>query len=136
MLLEQQKSLDGVNSYIEKEMINGRRSSGVLPRGKVQGAVRCAAANDELRENAASAGSVANIPVPIMMNIGNLLYVLVAVVGGALARVRRGRKQHHHRRYRVLPAADKSFTQPVTQISQPSSIPLLWRSPVPSVSLS
>ena len=41
--------------------------------------------NDELRENAASANTFANILMPIMMNIGNLLYVLVAVVGGALA---------------------------------------------------
>ena len=40
--LEQQKSLGRVNGYIE-EMINGSEGhQGVLPRGKVQGAVRCA----------------------------------------------------------------------------------------------
>lgn len=43
------------------------------------------ALNDELRENAKNANTFANILMPIMMNIGNLLYVLVAVVGGTLA---------------------------------------------------
>ena len=81
--LEQQKSLGRVNGYIE-EMINGQKVIKVFCHEE-----KCKEQfdelNDELRENAASANTFANILMPIMMNIGNLLYVLVAVVGGALA---------------------------------------------------
>ena len=76
--LEQQKSLGRVNGYIE-EMINGQKVIKVFCHEE-----KCKeqfdALNDELRENAASANTFANILMPIMMNIGNLLYVLVAVV--------------------------------------------------------
>ena len=45
------------------------------------------ALNDELRENAKNANTFANILMPIMMNIGNLLYVLVAITVVILIRV-------------------------------------------------
>ncbi len=102
--LEQQKSLGRVNGYIE-EMINGQKVIKVFCHEE-----KCKEQfdelNDELRENAASANTFANILMPIMMNIGK-----PAVRSGGGCRrcagaVRRGRKQHHHRRYRVLPAAD------------------------------
>ena len=106
-----------VNGYIE-EMINGQKVIKVFCHEE-----KCKEQfdelNDELCENAASANTYANILMPIMMNIGNLLYVLVAVVGGRAGAVRRGRKRHHPRRHRVLPAADQErSTSPITQISQ------------------
>ena len=41
--------------------------------------------NEELCQNATSANIFANILMPIMGNIGNVLYVLVAFIGGFLA---------------------------------------------------
>jgi ATP-binding cassette subfamily B protein len=41
--------------------------------------------NDELFENMFSANKYANILMPVMMILGNLQYVLVAIVGGLLA---------------------------------------------------
>ena len=69
--LEQQKSLGRVNGYIE-EMINGQKVIKVFCHEE-----KCKEQfdelNHELRENAASANTFANILMPIMMNIGNLL---------------------------------------------------------------
>ncbi len=66
--LEQQKSLGRVNGYIE-EMINGQKVIKVFCHEE-----KCKEQfdelNDELRENAASANTFANILMPIMMNIG------------------------------------------------------------------
>ena len=77
--LEQQTSLGKVNGYIE-EMINGQKVVKVFCHED-----KCKEQfdelNNELRENAKNANTFANILMPIMMNIGNLLYVLVAVVG-------------------------------------------------------
>ena len=100
--LAQQTSLGKVNGYIE-EMINGQKVIKVFCHED-----KCReqfdTLNDELRQAACNANTFANILMPIMGNIGNLLYVLVAVVGGAL---RCCRRQHHHRRDRILPPADQ-----------------------------
>ncbi|MDR1440349.1 MAG: ABC transporter ATP-binding protein, partial [Clostridiales bacterium] len=79
----QQKSLGGVNGYIE-EMINGQKVVKVFcheERAKAEFDER----NDELARQAASANRLANILMPIMGNLGNLQYVLIAVVGGLMA---------------------------------------------------
>ena len=114
--LEQQKSLGRVNGYIE-EMINGQKVIKVFCHEE-----KCKeqfdALNDELRENAASANTFANILMPIMMNIGNLLYVLVAVVGGALALSGVVGNSITIGVIASFLQLTKSFTQPVTQISQ------------------
>ena len=68
-------------------------------------------------ENAASANTFANILMPIMMNIGNLLYVLVAVVGGALALSGVVGNSITIGVIASFLQLTKSFTQPVTQIS-------------------
>ena len=114
--LEQQKSLGRVNGYIE-EMINGQKVIKVFCHEE-----KCKEQfdelNDELRENAASANTFANILMPIMMNIGNLLYVLVAVVGGALALSGVVGNSITIGVIASFLQLTKSFTQPVTQISQ------------------
>lgn len=114
--LEQQTSLGKVNGYIE-EMINGQKVVKVFCHED-----KCKEQfdelNNELRENAKNANTFANILMPIMMNIGNLLYVLVAVVGGTLALsgvVGDGITIGVIASFLQL---TKSFTQPVTQISQ------------------
>lgn len=113
--LEQQKSLGKVNGYIE-EMIDGQKVVKVFCREE-----KCKeqfdALNEELRVNATKANTFANILMPIMMNIGNLLYVLVAVVGGTLALtgVSGGITLGVIASFLQL---TKTFTQPVSQISQ------------------
>jgi ATP-binding cassette subfamily B protein len=81
--MEQQRSLGVLNGYIE-EMINGQKVVKVFcheEKARTEFDVR----NEQLRDNATNANQYANILMPIMGNLGYLLYVLIAVVGGALA---------------------------------------------------
>ena len=114
--LEQQNSLGKVNGYIE-EMINGQKVVKVFCHED-----KCKEQfdelNNELRENAKNANTFANILMPIMMNIGNLLYVLVAVVGGTLALSGVVGDSITIGVIASFLQLTKSFTQPVTQISQ------------------
>lgn len=113
--MNQQASLGKVNGYIE-EMINGQKVIKVFCREE-KSKQQFDALNEELRDNAAKANTFANILMPIMMNIGNLLYVLVAVLGGSLAisGVLSGITLGVIASFLQL---TKSFSQPVTQISQ------------------
>ena len=80
--LAQQTSLGKVNGYIE-EMINGQKVIKVFCHED-----KCReqfdTLNDELRQAACNANTFANILMPIMGNIGNILYVLTAFLGGVL----------------------------------------------------
>ena len=81
--VKQQASLGDVNGYIE-EMVNGQKVVKVFTyedRAKKIFDDK----NEELCHNATSANIFANILMPIMGNIGNVLYVLVAFIGGFLA---------------------------------------------------
>ena len=79
----QQKSIGQINGYIE-EMITGQKVVKAFTHEQ-----RCKDGfdkiNDELVENAFQANKYANILMPIMGNLGHVQYVLIAVVGGALA---------------------------------------------------
>lgn len=79
----QQQSLAEVNGYIE-EMINGQKVVKVFCHEE-QAKTAFDEKNNELCKNAYEANKFANILMPIMNNMGFLLYVLVAIVGGALA---------------------------------------------------
>lgn len=114
--LEQQTALGKVNGYIE-EMIGGQKVVKVFcheDKCKEQFDVL----NDALRESAKNANTFANILMPIMMNIGNLLYVLVAVVGGTLALSGAVGSSITIGVIASFLQLTKSFTQPITQISQ------------------
>ena len=114
--LEQQNSLGKVNGYIE-ELIGGQKVVKVFCHED-----KCKeqfdALNDELRENAKNANTFANILMPVMGNIGNLLYVLVAVVGGTLALSGAVGDSITIGVIASFLQLTKSFTMPVTQISQ------------------
>ncbi len=109
----QQKSLASLNGYIE-EMIHGQKVVKVFCHERAAEAdfdLR----NGELRDNAAQAHKFANIMMPIMANLGNLLYVLVAIVGGAIA-VSGGAVT-----LGVIASflqLTKSFTMPINQVAQ------------------
>ena len=81
--LAQQKTLGALNGYIE-EMINGQKVVKVFchEREAQDGFDRV---NDEMFHSADKAHTYASILMPIMVNIGNVQYVIVAMVGGALA---------------------------------------------------
>ena len=78
--LRQQKSIAREEGYVQ-EMMNGQKVVKVFCREN-----ECAAdfdkINAELREDSYRAHAYANSLGPIIMNIGNVLYVLVAVAGG------------------------------------------------------
>lgn len=112
--IAQQKQLGEVNGYIE-EMINGQKVIKVFCHEE--------AAKDEfdrkneaLCQSATAANTFANILMPIMNNLGNLQYVLIAIVGGALSI------------YGIAPITagiiasflqlSKNFTRPFSEISQ------------------
>ncbi len=80
--IKQQVSLGEVNGYVE-EMINGQKVVKVFCHEE-QAKAGFDLKNGELCVNATKANSYANILMPILNNIGFILYVVVAIVGGAL----------------------------------------------------
>lgn len=111
----QQKSIGNLNGYIE-EMISGQKVVKVFCR-ESQTAEEFDRRNQEFQTNATKANTFANILMPIMMNLGNLQYVLVAIVGGILAVV-------SHETIITLGGItvflqlSKNFTRPIAQFSQ------------------
>ena len=80
--IRQQKAL-GVNGYIE-EMINGQKVIKVFCHEEKAKEI-FDQKNEELCKDASAANSFANILMPIMGNLGNLQYVLLATIGGTMA---------------------------------------------------
>ena len=79
----QQENIGKVDGYIE-EMMNGQKVVKVFcyeDRSKE----RFDKLNEDLFQSSTKANSYANTLMPCIMNIGNIGYVLVAVVGGVLA---------------------------------------------------
>ena len=81
--IRQQKALGDVNGYIE-EMINGQKVIKVFCHEEKAKEV-FDQKNEELCRDASAANSFANILMPIMGNLGNLQYVLLATIGGTMA---------------------------------------------------
>lgn len=80
--VKQQVSLGKTEGYIE-EMINGQKVVKVFNHEKIA-KDEFNALNDELYEVSKKANIYSNILGPILNNMGNILYVLVAVFGGLL----------------------------------------------------
>lgn len=81
--VSQQKSLGDVNGYIE-EMINGQKVVKVFcHEDKAKEVFN--QKNEELCKNATEANRFANMLGPLMNNMGYILYVSMAIVGGGLA---------------------------------------------------
>ncbi len=78
--IRQQKSIGKAEGYIQ-EMMNGQKVVKVFCHEK-QSIDEFNKINEELFEDSRRAHSYANALGPIIMNIGNVLYVIVAVVGG------------------------------------------------------
>ena len=110
----QQKNLGAVNGYIE-EMIEGQKVVKVFCR-ETQNMDRFNQLNDALFESADNAHGFANILMPIMSNLGNLSYVAIAAAGGALAVS--GLGGFTLGSLASFLQFNRSFNQPITQISQ------------------
>jgi ATP-binding cassette subfamily B protein len=80
--VRQQQSMGKVEGYVE-EMMTGQKVVQVFNHEE-QNKADFDALNEQLFKDAESANKFANILMPIMGNIGNILYVSVAVTGGVL----------------------------------------------------
>lgn len=78
----QQTALGKVEGFVE-EMMNGQKIVKVFCHEE-ESKVDFDTLNEQLFEEAERANKYANILIPILNNIGNVLYVVVAVVGGIL----------------------------------------------------
>ena len=81
--IKQQQNIGDVNGYIE-EMINGQKVVKVFCHEDEAKAV-FDQKNEALCDSMTTANTYANILMPIMGNMGNILYVLLALVGGSFA---------------------------------------------------
>ena len=80
--VKQQKSIGEVEGYIE-EMMHGQKVVKVFCHEE-ESEKAFDRLNEQLFSDAESANKFANILMPIMGNIGHILYVLIALVGGML----------------------------------------------------
>lgn len=80
--IKMQKSVAETEGFVE-EMMNGQKVVKVFCHEE-QSEADFDKVNDKLCKDATNANRYANILMPIMGNIGNILYVLVAFVGGLL----------------------------------------------------
>lgn len=111
---KQQNDLGAVDGFIE-EMLDGQKVVKVFCHEK-QAVEDFKKLNDKLRDSADKANCYANLLMPVNANIGNLSYVLCAVIGALLA-------LHGNIGITVgtiiaFVGLNKNFTQPITQISQ------------------
>lgn len=111
---KQQKDLGNVDGYIE-EMMDGQKVVKVFCHEE-QAIDDFKKLNDQLRDSADKANRYANLLMPINANIGNLSYVLCAVVGALLALSGSGGTTVGT--VIAFVGLNKNFTQPITQISQ------------------
>ena len=112
--MEQQNSLGKLNGYVE-EMVQGVKVVKVFCHESeaIEGFQEN---NEDLRESAYNANKYANIMMPIMSNLGNISYVLIAIIGAALSLS--GISGLTLGTLVSFLTLNKNFTQPVTQISQ------------------
>ncbi len=110
----QQKNIGIVNGYIE-EMMEGQKVVKVFCHEE-ENLNRFRQINEQLRASTDNANKYANILMPIIGQLGNLSYVICALVGAALA-------LHGYAGVTVgvivaFLTLNKSFNQPIGQVSQ------------------
>ena len=116
----QQQSLARVNGFIE-EMMTGQKVVKVFCHEEE--AIReFEQINEELRASAYNANKIANIVMPVNGNLSNLGYVLIAVVGAVIAL---NQCTMLNAQFTITLGTvvafltlNKSFTQPITHVSQ------------------
>lgn len=112
--IRQQNSLGITNGYVE-EMINGQKVVKVF-NFEERSKEAFDKLNEDLCANATNAHRFANILMPVMANLGNLQYVIIAIIGGLLALNNIGGITIGM--IASFLQLSKSFTNPIGQISQ------------------
>lgn len=112
--LEQQKNLGKVNGYIE-EMMNGQKVVKVFCHEE-ESIEEFRKLNDALYESADRANYLVNVVGPVNMQLGNVSYVVCAIVGGALALS--GMTGLTLGKLASFLTFNKSFNGPINQVSQ------------------
>ena len=111
---KQQQDIATVNGNIE-EMMNGQKVVKVFNH-EAESIEKFTQLNEQLYESASKANTYANILMPANAQIGNVSYVLVAVVGGVLAL--NGLTGLTLGKLASFLTFNKSFNMPINQVSQ------------------
>ena len=111
--IAQQKDIATVNGYIE-EMMNGQKVVKVFTHEE-ESIENFNKLNDQLFHSADNANKFGNILMPVNAQIGNISYVLCALVGGVLAL--NGIGGFTLGKLASFLTYNKSFSQPVNQLS-------------------
>ncbi len=112
--MEQQRSIGKLNGYVE-EMVTGQKVVKVF-NYEDRNLEEFRRVNQELRDASTNANVYANILLPVIMQLGNLSYVICAILGAVLAL-----NGYAGVTIGVLVSfltLNKNFTQPFGQISQ------------------
>ena len=112
--MEQQKNIGAVNGYIE-EMMQGQKVVKVFCYEE-KSLEKFRELNENLRSSAHRANGFMNILGPINNNLGHISYVLISVVGAALALA--GVTGMTLGRLLSFLTLNRNFSQPVNQITQ------------------
>ena len=112
--VKQQKNIGKVNGYIE-EMMEGQKVVKVFCH-EDKSLEEFKALNDELCDSAYNANKFANLMGPINAHLGNLSYVVCAIVGGAMALG--GFAGLTLGKLASFLTFNKSFNMPISQVSQ------------------
>lgn len=112
--MAQQKDIGALNGYIE-EMMNGQKVVKVFCHEE-ESIRRFKELNDQLFDSAKNANQFANILGPVNAQVGNISYVLCAMVGGVLALGNVGGFTLGG--LASFLTFNKSFSMPINQVSQ------------------
>lgn len=112
--VKQQKDIGALNGYIE-EMMNGQKVVKVFCHEK-ESLEAFYQLNDELFHSADNANKFANILMPINAQLGNISYVVCAIIGGILAM--NGFGGFTLGALASFLTFNKSFNMPINQVSQ------------------
>ena len=112
--LQQQQDIGKVNGFIE-EMMNGQKVVKVFCHEE-ENIDRFTKLNDNLYHSADRANYLVNVVGPVNMQLGNVSYVVCAIVGGAMALT--GFSGLTLGALASFLTFNKSFNQPINQVSQ------------------
>ena len=111
---ERQQDLGAVNGYIE-EMMQGQKVVKVFCH-EDKSVEEFRRLNDKLCESSKNANSIVNIIMPVNGNLGNISYVLIAVLGAVLAL--KGFTGLTLGGLVTFLTLNRNFSMPITQVSQ------------------
>lgn len=114
----QQTSLGNINGYIE-EMLEGQKVVKVFCH-EIKAEEEFDKKNEMLYQDARNANRYANILMPILSQIGNFQYILLAILGGCL--VLSGKGNITAGVVVAFLSLSKAFSMPIQQISQQMSM--------------